>query len=160
MGNQTNKPKFIIVDSEEASDFDKLASLLIENNPVCAIGIAGELTGSLKLMAYNLEFWQRAGVHFNGNKEHMIIHIVAVRYASDGDPQKLLRARVAADYELFNRWTSAGFNTRLAKSPYASKAFNQFYSEKLEDIEYVIFLASTDPAHDMLFQQKPKKKHE
>lgn len=160
MGNQTNKPKFIIVDPEEASDFDKLASLLVENNPVCAIGIAGELTGSLKLMAYNLEFWQRAGVHFNGNKEHMIIHIVAVHYASDGDPHKLLRTRVAADYELFNRWTSAGFNTRLAKSPYASKAFNQFYSEKLEDIEYVIFLASTDPAHDMLFQQKPKKKHE
>ena len=155
MSEQAIRNKFKVVTATELTDFDTLAKLLLENNPVYAIGVTGELVGSMKYIAEKLDYWQRVGAFYNDNKNHMTLHFVPVRYTSDGiADRRIIHARFAVVQEIFFRWTKAGLNARNAKSPFGCKSFNKFYSEDLDRIEYVIFLAPDEAEYDGLYKRE------
>ncbi|MBQ3702527.1 MAG: hypothetical protein II885_07205 [Oscillospiraceae bacterium] len=152
-----NKIYFKIFEPSDLDSFDRLAELLHNDNPVYALGVTGELVGILKLLSNKLEYWQRVGSFYNENKEHMTLHFVPVRYATDGSPADYVKARVAAIYELFYRWTNAGLNKKHAKDPFGCKSFNAFLSENYSRTEYIIFLSPDDPKYDGLYRRRPKQ---
>lgn len=160
MPEQKGKTYFKIVEWSELDGFDRLAELLYNDNPIYALGVTGELVGALKMMADKLEYWQRVGSFYNENAEHMTFHIVPVRYNTDGNPAdyaKYAKARIAAIYELFYRWTNAGLNKKHAKDPFGCKSFNAFLSEDYSRIEYIIFLSPDEPEYDGLYRRRPKQ---
>ena len=147
----TENIKLKILSRESIRTYDDLANELFNDNPVYALGIQGDCPYWLRVLAEQLEVQHRCGIHFNNNRESATIHIASVHYENSAFPdQDRAKARVKSYFELFYRWTAAGFNKNRAKAPEKSKAFRSFLTDEYFRVSFVVFLAPDNPAEDSL----------
>ena len=144
-------PEFKILPGEAIHTYENLAHELLNDNPIHALAVQGDCPAWLHVLAERFEIQHRCGIHFNDNSESATIHIASVHYDDSEFPdQDSAKSRVKSYYELFYRWTAAGFNKNHAKVPEKSKAFMGFLTDDFFHVSHVIFLAPDDPAEDPL----------
>lgn len=142
------KNKFRIIENENISS-DDLIKALLNDNPILAVGINNSVL--VKTMSKNLEFCQRVGLY--GIDGNITIHIAKMSFKDYENENECRRVRMKVIYELFARWTAAGFNKRKAKEPFGCKSFNKFYDiAKNADLSYIIFAVPTEIELDPLYK--------
>ena len=97
-----------------------------------------------------LTFPEQFSAHCYGNTKSFAGTILHVGYGEDdvyrSDLAQRTKNRADAIYQLFDRWTNAGLNTRYASNPFKSKAFVKY----LDTIgytasDYVVFATEWQP---------------
>ena len=95
----------------------------------------------LEILTKNVTFNDRIYMRAYDDKKFKIIRIAKVLYSEDlGYSAILMKTRSDAIYELFERWTVAGYNKSKAKDFLKCKAFKKYY-ESLDYLksDYIIF---------------------
>ena len=91
----------------------------------------------IRCLSDKLVYPEQFSAHCYGNTKCFVGTILHVGY-SEGDVvrpdlDQRIKNRADAIYQLFDRWTGAGFNTRHASDPFKSKAFMKY----LDSIDYI-----------------------
>lgn len=153
MENTIYKNKFRIVENENIT-CDELLEVLLKDNPIFAVGVKNSTL--VKLLSKDLAFHQRVGLC--GDGKVITIHIAKMSFNDYEDKNMCRHIRMKAIYELFNRWTAAGYNTRKAKEPFGCKSFNEFFNiVENADLPYIVFGVPTEIKLDSLYKKKQRK---
>ena len=95
----------------------------------------------IEMLAKNISFNDCIAMRAYDDKKLKVIRIAKVFYSEDpGYSAALMKTRSDAIYELFSRWTAAGYNKSKAKDFLKCKAFKKYY-ESLDYLksDYIIF---------------------
>jgi len=105
----------------------------MQNSEIGIVLVLSDTKSFIDVLAEKSTYNDKQGMF--GDGEHASYHLYPLRYSNpsiqDID-KELIHSRMNAVQNVFDRWTSLGYNKKHAKSPFSSKSFNEY----LDNIEY------------------------
>lgn len=106
-------------------DNDTLIEKIMKNDTGIIL-IEADAKSAYDILAEGSSFDDRIGIY--GTEGSITVHLYPLLYSTGntGITPELTKSRMEAVWNVFERWTAAGYNKRGAKSPFSSKAFQEY----------------------------------